>query len=326
MESYEALRSSSAWIDLSARGKIRVLGEDRARLLHAMSTNDVNHLEPHAGLYAFFLTVQGRIFADAYIYNLGDSLFLDTEPEVGGKLRDHLDKYIIADDATLEDESEQWAVFGIEGPQFTEAAGRLSLPIPTSAYGVAEWQEGFVSRAAATNRDGIRIFIPKERKQDLMRQLDEFGIPQASAAEAVIVRLENGVPRYGEDISERYLVQETQQLQAVHTNKGCYLGQEIVERVRSRGQVHRLLMPIRVEATQPPSPGIKFGAEGKDAGEITSAAYSPALGQVVGLAYVRTETAQAGRDLYIQTGDGQTAVSLPARTSESALTTSERKT
>jgi folate-binding protein YgfZ len=326
MESYEALRSSSACVDLSARGKIRVLGEDRARLLHAMSTNDVNHLESHAGVYAFFLTVQGRILADSYIYNLGDSLFLDTEPEVGGKLRDHLDKYIIADDATLEDESERWAVLGIEGPQFTEAAGRLSLPVPASAYGVAEWQAGFVSRAAATNRDGIRVFLPAEQKEDLLRKMKEFGIPQASVAEAKTVRLEHGVPRYGEDITERYLVQETQQLQAVHTNKGCYLGQEIVERVRSRGQVHRWLMPVRIGATQPPPPGTKFGVEGKDAGEITSAAYSPAFGQVVGLAYVRAEAAQARRDLYIQTGDGQTTVSLPARTSESALIASERKT
>ena len=130
MDFYEALRTRSAWIDLSARGKIRVVGEDRARLLHAMSTNDVQRLEPHAGLYAFFLTAQGRIIADAYIYNLDDSLFLDTEPETGAKLRDHLDKYIIADDVTLEDESEPWAAIGVEGPQFRDAADRLSLPVP----------------------------------------------------------------------------------------------------------------------------------------------------------------------------------------------------
>jgi tRNA-modifying protein YgfZ len=313
MESYEALRSRSAWLDLSARGTIRVIGEDRARLLHAMSTNDVSHLEPCAGLYAFFLTTQGRILTDAYIYNLGNSLFLDTEPEVGGKLRDHLDKYIIADDVALEDESGRWTVLGIEGPQFTETASRLSLPLPARAYGIAEWQDGFVSRVAATSRDGIRVFIPKERGADLIRQLSEVNVPQASADEARIVRLENGLPRYGEDISERYLVQETQQLQAVHTNKGCYLGQEIVERVRSRGQVHRLLTPIRIETMQPPAPGTKFGAEGKDAGEITSAVYSPALCQVVGMAYVRTEAAQGQRELRVPTSTGQALVSLSAR-------------
>jgi aminomethyltransferase len=315
MESYEALRESAAWLDLSARGKIRVEGEDRARLLHAMSTNDIAHLEPHAGLYTFFLTAQGRILADAYVYNLGESLFLDTEPETGPKLRDHLDKYIIADDATLEDESERWAALGIEGPQFTDAADRLSLPVPPQIYGVMHWQDGFVSRVAATGRDGVRVFLPRERKEDLIRLLNENGIPGASAAEARIVRLENGVPRYGEDISERYLVQETQQLQAVHMNKGCYLGQEIVERVRSRGQVHRWLMPIRVTGSQFPAPGSKFGAGGKDAGEITSAVYSPALGQVVGLAYVRTEAAQAGGEFHLPMGDKSAVVSLPVRRS-----------
>jgi tRNA-modifying protein YgfZ len=298
---------------LSARGTIRVMGEDRARLLHAMSTNDVSHLEPCAGLYAFFLTTQGRILADAYIYNLGSSLFLDTEPEIGRKLRDHLDKYIIADDVELEDESGRWAVLGIEGPQFAETASRLSLPVPALAYGTAEWQGGFICRVAATSHDGIRVFIPKERKEDLIRQLSDANIPQATADEAQIVRLENGVPRYGEDISERYLVQETQQLQAIHTNKGCYLGQEIVERVRSRGQVHRLLTPIRVETMQPPAPGTKFSAEGKDAGEITSAVYSPALGQVVGLAYVRTEAAQGQRELRLHTNTGQALLYLPTR-------------
>jgi aminomethyltransferase len=282
-----------------------------------MSTNDVAHLEPHAGLYAFFLTAQGRILTDAYIYNLGDSLFLDTEPETGPKLRDHLDKYIIADDATLEDESERWAAIGMEGPQFAEAANRLPLPVPPQAYGVAKWQEGFVSRVAATGRDGIRVFLPAERKEDLIRSLNEAGVPQATAAEARIVRLENGIPRYGEDITERYLVQETQQLQAIHTNKGCYLGQEIVERVRSRGQVHRWLMPIRIASAQPPLPGAKFGANGRDAAEITSAVYSPALHQVVGLAYVRTEAAQAGGEFRLQTGDGSAVVSLPTQMSKS---------
>lgn len=314
MESYEALRSRAAWIDLSARGKIRVYGEDRARLLHAMSTNDINHLEPYEGLYAFFLTAQGRILTDAYIYNFGESLFLDTEPETGAKLRDHLDKYIIADDVTLEDESEQWAVIGVEGPQYDEAASRLSLPVPLQAYAVTNWQDGFVARTAVTGRNGIRVFLPKERKEDLISQLNELNIPQASGHEIQIVRLENGAPRYGEDISERYLVQETQQLQAVHANKGCYLGQEIVERVRSRGQVHRWLLPIRIAATQAPVPGTKLSAEDKDAGEITSAAYSPALGQVVGLAYVRTEATQSGSEFYIQTDDGRTVVSLLAQT------------
>ncbi len=127
----------------------------------------------------------------------------------------------------------------------------------------------------------------------LIERLHAAGAIAANAEEVRVVRLENGLPRYGEEISERYLVQETQVTAAVHSNKGCYLGQEIVERVRARGQVHRLLTPIRVAASTPPSAGTKLQSQGADVGEISSAVYSPALKEVVGLAYVRTEAAHA---------------------------------
>src|SRR5581483_3146280 len=157
---YEALRSAAAWIDFQDRGKIRVTGEDRARLLHAMSTNDVQHLAPHQGLYAFFLSAVGRILADAYIYNLGDSLFLDTEPETAAKLSEHLDKYIIADDATLENETGEWAGIGIEGLKALEVAPQLGISVPGQRYAVTDWQNGFVARVASTGSEGIRIFVP----------------------------------------------------------------------------------------------------------------------------------------------------------------------
>jgi folate-binding protein YgfZ len=101
------------------------------------------------------------------------------------------------------------------------------------------------------------------------------------------VRLEHGKPRYGQDLSERYLAQEANQPQALHFSKGCYLGQEIVERVRSRGQIHRVLTPLQLDIIEPPAPGTKLQVDGKDAAEITSAAFSPALNKVVALAYVR---------------------------------------
>src|SRR5947209_11910072 len=130
MTGYKALRESAAWIDLSTRGKLRVSGEDRARLLHAMSTNHIQNLQPGDGLYAFFLTAQGRILADANIYNLGETLLLDTEPETAEKLRSHLDKYIIADDAMVEDETGQWAAIGLEGPESIRSAEKLGISVP----------------------------------------------------------------------------------------------------------------------------------------------------------------------------------------------------
>ncbi|MBV8113234.1 MAG: folate-binding protein YgfZ [Silvibacterium sp.] len=293
MSGYEALRKAAAWVDLSARGKIRATGEDRARLLHAMSTNSVKDLAEGAGVYLFFLNDKGRILGDAYLYNFGEDMLLDTEPETALKIRDHLERYIIADDVTLEDETTLWAVIGLEGPASVETACDMGVTIPENRYGVQEWGSGFVSRVASSGPEGLRVFVPAAEKEAFIQHLKAADVPHATAEEARVVRIENAIPRYGEEITERYLVQETQAMHAIHFNKGCYLGQEIVERVRSRGQVHRLLMPIRIQSTTAPEPGTKLNADGADVAEIASAVYSPALGEVVALAYVRTEAAHS---------------------------------
>ena len=118
---YKALREAAAWMDLSGRGKIRVAGEDRARLLHAMCSQDIESMKPGEGGYAFFLNAQGRILADANIFCFEDHFLLDTEPETARKVFEHLDRYIIADDVTLTDETETTATLAIEGPQAERA-------------------------------------------------------------------------------------------------------------------------------------------------------------------------------------------------------------
>jgi tRNA-modifying protein YgfZ len=293
MTGYEALRTTAAWFDVSARGKIRVTGEDNARLLHAMSTNDVKNLAEGKGLYAFFLTDKGRIIADSYIYRLGETLMLDTEPELGSVLRDHLDKYIIADDANLDDETATFAEIALEGPSCLEVTQALGLPTPVEEFSIAVWEEGFVARVSVTGGPGLRVFLPIAGKAAFIELLKSAEVTEANVEEVRVVRLEHGTPRFGDDISSRYLAQETQMTHAVHSNKGCYLGQEIVERVRAQGQVHRLLAPVRISTKVPPEPGTKLLAGGNPGAELTSAAYSPALGEVVGLAYVRREVLHA---------------------------------
>ncbi len=292
MTGYEALRTEAAWFDLSNRGKIRVQGQDNVRLLHAMSTNDVKNLAEGSGLYTFFLNDKGRILADAYVYRFADTLLLDTEPETADLLREHLDRYIIADDVTLEDETATLAAIALEGPASFEAAAAWGLPVPAKAFGTSLWTNGFVARVSATGAAGLRVFLPVAEIVSLTAKLHVAGIPEAHAAEVKVVRLEHGMPRFGEDISARYLTPETQVGHAVHSNKGCYLGQEIVERVRAQGQVHRLLTPVRITGTQTPEAGAKILADGKPVGEITSAAYSEGFGEVVALAYLRREAVQ----------------------------------
>ncbi len=294
---YTALRERAAWLDLPGRGKIRASGEDRARLLHAMTTNQVETLKPGEGCYAFFLSAQGRILADANLVCFEDHFLLDTEPETRTKVYEHLDRYIIADDVALEDQTDQTATIAIEGPEAGAVLAKIGAPEPAAPYSSLSWALGTVARLDTTGQGGFFLMVPVEEKQAVISRLIAAGIPEATAEDARIVRIENGRPRYGEEITERYLVQETGQLQAVNFNKGCYLGQEIVERVRSRAQIHRVLRPLEIDTTEAPAAGTKLKSGDADAAEIASAVYSPALGKTVALAYVRTQFAEPGTNI-----------------------------
>ena len=302
----DGLRESAAWLDLSARGKIRVTGEDRARLLHAMTTQDVQSLTPGQGCYAFFLNAQGRILGDVNIFSREDSFLLDTEPETRQKLFDHIDRYIIADDVTLEDVTGEMSTLALEGPQSTAVLERLGAPIPEADYATRTWNEAIVARVSSTGSSGFFVFLPPAKRLDLIAALAAAGVAEGTPDVARTVRIEHGKPRYGEEITERYLVQETAQLNAVSFSKGCYLGQEIVERVRSRAQIHRVLRRLTIDATEPPPAGTKLKSGEADFAEIASAVYSPALGKVAALAYVRTQFAEPGTEMRL--GDARVVV------------------
>lgn len=294
---YTALREHAAWRDLSDRGRIRLTGEDRARLLHAMTTNHVQDLQPGQGQYTFFLNAQGRILADAHLLCFDDHMLLDTEPELRTKIYEHLDRYIIADDVTLEDVTDSIACVSVEGPEAAEILGRLGAALPETAYSWQSWGDRVVARIDTTGAGGFFVILPAAEKAGFLADLTSAGVPEVSAGEARTIRIENGKPRYGEEISERYLVQEAAQMQAIHFSKGCYLGQEIVERVRSRGQVHRMLRTLEIEGAEPPAEGTKLTKDGGPAAEVASAVYSPGLGKTVALAYVRTQFADPGTAL-----------------------------
>ena len=305
MTAYQALREHAAWLDLSGRGKIRATGEDRARLLHAMTTQQVEQMKPGEGAYAFFLNAQGRILGDVNLFCFEEHFLLDTEAETRQKLFEHLDRYIIADDVTLEDLTEQMATIAVEGPQAASVLEKLGAPIPEAPYQTCAWGDRIIARVSATGSEGFFVLVGASGKRELTSEL--AGVPEASSAEARLVRIEHGRPRYGEEITERYLVQETGQTHAVNFSKGCYLGQEIVERVRSRAQIHRVLRRLEIDGFEPPAAGAKLTSSGSDAAaEIVSSAFSPALAKVVAMAYVRVQFAEPGTQL--QLGDARVRV------------------
>jgi folate-binding protein YgfZ len=253
---FQALTDSAAIVDLSDRGRVRVTGEDRARLLHAMTTNHVLGLRPGESQYTFFLNAQGQIQADAYLLCYEDHFLLDVEPQTRHSIYEHLDRFIIADDVTLEDVTDQTFALGLGGAELK------------------------------------RIYGPVADKDNSLKSLINTGAVLASAEDAEAFRIMKFRPRYGRDITDRSLPQETQQTQAVHFQKGCYLGQEIVERVRSRGHINRLLMGFTGDSERAPAPGARVAYGGKEDGEVTS---SVAVGgKFYGLAIVRAQIAQPG--------------------------------
>jgi aminomethyltransferase len=267
-DGYRALREGAAWLDWSARGRIVARGRDRARFLHNLTTANVKAMMPGVSCYAFSLTPQGRIVGDLDLLCRPEEFLIDTEPELREKLRLHIGKYKVADQVELADVTETTAAIGVEGP---------NPPAAPEGWETAPF--------TVTGQPGYRIYCSPEEKAGVIERLEGLGVVSATAEDARLVRIENGKPRYGEDIIETTLPQESGQMHGVAFNKGCYLGQEIVERIRARGHVNKQLRKLELEGDVP-APGTKISVEGKDA-EITSAIVSPALNKVIALAYVR---------------------------------------
>jgi len=272
-EGYDALRQGAAWLDLDSRGRIVARGRDRARLLHNITSNEVKKMVPGDSCYAFLLNPQGRIQADLHLLCLADHFLLDTDPGLREKVQQYIRRYIIADQVDLEDVSAQTASIGVEGPKAPE------LKLEPGDYTVAPF--------TVTGQPGFRVYCPTENKAALIAHIESLGARAATGDDARIVRIENGKPLYGEDIRDTTLPQETQQMQAISFTKGCYLGQEIVERIRAQGRVNKKLERLELDGAEPAAPGSKLQVDGRDA-EITSSVYSPRFGKVIALAFVRT--------------------------------------
>jgi tRNA-modifying protein YgfZ len=285
-EGYTALLDGAAWLDISSRGRIAVSGRDRTRLLHAIASNDVKKLQPGQGCYAFLLSPQGRIQADLLLFCFAGRFLIETEPELREKVMAHIRRYIVADRVELEDTGGQTGEISIEGPRSAAILASLGAPVPEIPYSHDAWEGSIVANGGITGQPGFRVFCAAEAVADLARRLGAAGAMSATPDDFRTVRIENGKPRYGEEIGDTALPPETRQTHAVSFTKGCYIGQEIVERIRARGHVNRTLQRIELPGTDPAAPGSTVDCEGKPA-EIASSVYSPRLGKAIALAYVR---------------------------------------
>lgn len=300
MPGYSALRESAAWLDVSKRGKIRARGEDRLRFLHAMASQPVESLSPGQGTYAFFLNAQGHIQADAELRVCQDHVLIETEPEAAGTLLRHLERFIIMDDVTLEDATASLAAIALEGPRSDAVAAEVFGELPQGPHGHLESGGVLIARGSLTGAPGLRLITATGRKESLVADLERAGAAAAKAEDFRVVRVENQVPRFGEDFSDATLPHETQRLEAVSFTKGCYLGQEIVERVRSRGQVNRLLTGLEIDGSIAPAAQSAVLFEGREVGRISSPVYSPHLGKILAFGMLRRQAAAEGSEITVE--------------------------
>ena len=308
---FHALRADCGVYELDWRSKLVLTGSDRVRWLNGMVTNNIRDLAPGHGVYSFLLNPQGHILGDLYAYNRGESILVDTEQSQLAKILATFEHYIIMDDVEVQNVSDKLTGLAIDGPRSSEVLRKAEFEFPQlEPLQLADlsWR-GITLTLVRGEGDAqaFRIWLAPENVSRVHAALIAAGASPVGQEAQELNRIACGVPRYGQDIRERDLPQETEQTRALHFSKGCYIGQEIVERIRSRGNVHRKFTGFLIDGPLP-VPGTKIQLDGKDLGEITSAATLPAQTgeQRVALGYLRREAAAAGK--IFQAGNAKTTV------------------
>ena len=308
VEEYQAVRGKAGLLDLSFRIHVRMTGEDRVSFLQGMISNDVKALRPGDGCAATLLTEQGRIVADLRVYALDDALLLDVDARIKEKMMAALSRFIIADDVEMEDLSEQQVTFSLQGPvasQVLTATGTsLVLDKPFRHQEIAlVGTRARVIRVSDTGEDGYELLVPfahaEQCWQTLLRAGEPLGLRPVGFTALQMLRVEAGIPWYGLDMDEGRIVLEVGLEQAISFKKGCYLGQEVVERVTARGHMNRKLSGLLLHGNTLPESGTKLFHDAQEAGWVTSAVQSPRFGHPIALGYVRREHLAPGTQLRI---------------------------
>jgi folate-binding protein YgfZ len=320
---YRFARETAALVDKNYRAFLYLTGPDRERYLNAILTNDVREAALGHGVPTLLLNPQGHILAELEIYSLGDRHLVVSHQMIRERLIEALDRYIIMDDVAIEDATDALAVLGVEGPKSAEvlrAAGGGEL----ESFAELELREAIIEgipvrvvRRSPGGVPGFECIVERARIESLWDALLEAvravgGGPIGYNALNTL-RLEAGIPWFGYDFDESVIPHEAR-LEASHISfsKGCYTGQEIVERVRSRGHVNRIRVGLEFSGDAIPEREAKLTAEGKEVGHVTRAGFSPALGHGIGMGYLRREHAAPGSVVQCA-GASATVIELPLK-------------
>jgi folate-binding protein YgfZ len=309
---FAALLSGCGIYDLGFRARLSLTGGDRVRWLNGMVTNNIRDLAVGHGVYAFLLNPQGRILGDMCVYNQGEALVVETDRSQVEKIIATFDHYIIMDDVEVTNLSEKQTALGLAGPKSRAILNTAGIEVPeleplqmitpqcNCDCGCVQCT---VVRGEDAPQESYEIWLAPEEVCRTWQVLLAAGATPVGSEALEMQRIVAGIPLYGVDIRERDLPQETEQMRALNFNKGCYVGQEIVERIRSRGNVHRKFAGFQMEGTAAIAAGNKIVSGEKEVGEVTSIAVlgSPSGARTIALGYIRREVGVPGREVTIGT-------------------------
>jgi folate-binding protein YgfZ len=313
---YAAVRESGAGlIDLSSRGRMLVSGSEAVAFLNGLITNDMKTLQENTWMPAAFPNVQGRLIASVRVLRLAEqttpTFLIDTEPETHEAVAKNIQRFTLAGDFHVSDITNETAHLTIQGPEaqrliatvFGDDAASLS---PSAAFQLRNERFGdlTVFRSTHTAADGFDLIVQNERAADLWQALQSHGARPVGHNALETLRIEAGIPRYGIDMDESNVVSETGLDDAISFTKGCYVGQEIIARIKYRGHVAKKLSGLLCGQVAGLQNGTPIQAtDGKEIGRVTSIAHSPQLGQTVALGYLKYDYLAAGSEVKIASGD-----------------------
>lgn len=316
---YEAVRNSAGIFDLANRAMIQFTGEDRLSYLQGMLSNDLRPLKMFDGEQAAILTQQGKVIADVRVLCSLNSYYLDFWEALKEKIVTHLNRYLVADDVEIHDPNEQWKMLSLQGPKAHAILDQLfasaELPAQANHHGMVQFDGTpvCVVRADRSGYDGFDLVVQTTQLSVFAQRLAGLGAAWVGARAQNILRVEAGMPRYGVDFSEDNLLLEVPLDDAVSFTKGCYLGQEVVERIRSRGHVNKKLCGLLLDGNTPADSGDKLSAGDREVGQITSSLASIALRRPIALGYVNKEFWAPGTKLSVHHSGGEIVATVTSR-------------
>ncbi len=299
-------RPNAGVLPLDGRIIVRVTGDDRASFFHGMCTADVNGARPGAILPTLFLTEHAHVIAEAFIWVTPDALILDIDAEAWERTRAHLEKLLVADDVEFEDAADL-AVIDVEGPSALDVTG---APFATWSFNVVG--EALVGNLPRYGGPAASVIARRDSIDSTIAAIiaKAPGSRRIDAAMLEMIRIENGVARVGVDTADKTIALEARLNRAISFNKGCYLGQETIERATARGGLKKRMFGLKFRNEGLPAAGAVLTLAGKEVGRVTSAVHSPRFG-AIGLAILHHSAWTPGTELKVGEGGAAIVSDLP---------------